>query len=257
MARIGALIRRARTEHGLGVKELASLAGVSPATVSQIERNLRPAVSFAMADQILCAMDLRLNIEIVPLWADIDEAIDQARRQPLAERIKTWPVDFPAYVTIFDGLPYLLDGLTSAAVQGVPVRVEEFEIAIPRDDDVLDRFTALADQYAVRRGGGFERADPREPGSDYYRCVAGRLRLRIVEQYQPVLWVDIDPLPEPDFPPVSFSTLSLAPEVSRARIAVVPLTEIQASDNNARRILRRIAERRMLSEPGLARLLPR
>src|SRR5271154_808848 len=145
MARVGALIRQARTERGLSVKELACLAGVSPATVSQVERNMRPAVSFAMADQILCAMELRLNIEIVPLWADIDEAIDQASRQPLAERIKTWPVDFPAYVSILDGLLYLLDGLTSAAVQGVPVIVEEFEIAIPRDDDVLDRFTMLAD----------------------------------------------------------------------------------------------------------------
>jgi transcriptional regulator with XRE-family HTH domain len=141
-AHVGALIRRARTDRDLGVTELAAQAGVSPATVSQIERNRRPALSIAMADQILSAMELRLDIETVPLWADIDQAIDQASRQPLAERIMTWPVDFPAYVTLLDGIPYLLDGLTAAAVQGVPVMVEEFEIAMPRDDDVLDRFAS-------------------------------------------------------------------------------------------------------------------
>ena len=90
------LIRQARLERNLGVVELAQLAGVSPATVSKIERGLRPAVTIAMADRILTAMGLRLHVETVPLWADIDTAIVEASRQSLAERIEGWPIDFTA-----------------------------------------------------------------------------------------------------------------------------------------------------------------
>ena len=43
-----------------------------------------------------------------------------------------WPIDFAAFVNRLDGIPYLLDGLTSAAVQGAPVMVEEFDIGPAR-----------------------------------------------------------------------------------------------------------------------------
>src|ERR1700676_1034669 len=85
--RTGELIRRARLERELGVVELARRAGVSPATVSKVERGQRPAVTVAMADRILAAMGLRLHVETVPLWADIDTAIAEASRQSLAERM--------------------------------------------------------------------------------------------------------------------------------------------------------------------------
>jgi transcriptional regulator with XRE-family HTH domain len=240
---VGALIREARTVRGLGVNELARLAGVSSATVSMIERARRPAVNLAMADRILTAMGLRLHIGTVPLWADIDEAIDEAARLPLAERIRTWPVDFSALVSRFDGIPYLLDGLAAAAVQGAPVIVEEFEIAVPRDDDVLDRLTLLLSDINARRGDGFELRDPREPGADYYTCISGRIRLRLIERYEPVIWVIIDPLPEPEFWLASIAGPPLPAPLSSARLAVIPLTELQATDNHARRVITRITAR--------------
>jgi transcriptional regulator with XRE-family HTH domain len=108
--RAGELIRQARLERDLGVVDLARRAGVSPATVSKVERGRRPAVTVAMADRILAAMGLRLHLETVPLWADIDTAIAEASRQSLAERMAGWPIDFTAFVSRLDGLPYLLDG---------------------------------------------------------------------------------------------------------------------------------------------------
>jgi len=74
--------------------------------------------------------------------------------------------------------------------------VEEFEIAVPRDDEVLDRLTFLFGDFVARRGKGFESRDPRRPGSEHYLSIAGRFRVRLIDSYRPVLWADIDPLPE-------------------------------------------------------------
>jgi transcriptional regulator with XRE-family HTH domain len=238
--RTGELIRQARVERELGVVALARLAGVSPATVSKIERGRRPAVTIAMADRLLAAMGLRLHVETVPLWADVDTAIAVAGQQSLAERMKEWPIDFTAFVSRLDGIPYLLDGLTSAAVQGAPVIVEEFEIAVPRDDEVLDRLTFLLADFMARRGESFESRDPREKGSEHYLCIAGRFRVRLVDRYQPVLWADIDPLPEVVGMLPSINGLPLLPPLTKVRLAVVPLTEIQATDGHAKRVIERM-----------------
>ncbi len=238
--RTGELIRQARLERELGVVELARRAGVSPATVSKIERGRQTAVTIAMADRILAAMGLRLHVETLPLWADIDSAIAEAGRRPLAERIADWPIDFAAFVNRFDGIPYLLDGLTSAAVQGAPVLVEEFEMAVPRDDEVLDRLAFLFGDFMARRGEGFESRDPRLPGSEHYLCIAGRFRVRLIEEYRPVLWADIDPLPGALTRLPSINGLPLPDPLTRARVAVVPLTEIQARDGYARRVIERM-----------------
>lgn len=238
--RTGELIRQARVERELGVAELARRAGVSPASVSKIERGRRSAVTIAMADRILAAMGLRLHVETVPLWADIDTAIAEASRRSLAERMAGWPIDFAAFVNRLDGIPYLLDGLTSAAVQGAPVMVEEFEIAVPRDDEVLDRLTFLLGDFMARRGEGFESRDPRRPGSEHYLCIAGRFRVRLIEEYQPVLWADIDPLPEAMVGLPSINGLPQPVPLTRVRVAVVPLTEIQANGGHAKRVIERM-----------------
>jgi transcriptional regulator with XRE-family HTH domain len=242
--RTGELIRAARVERGLGVVELGRLAGVSAATVSKIERGRRPAVTLAMADRILAALGLRLHVETVPLWADIDTAIAEAAKQSLAERMQEWPFDFAALVSRLDGIPYLLDGLTSAAVQGAPVKAEEFEFAVPRDDEVLDRLTFLLHDFMARRGEGLQSRDPREPGSEHYLCVAGRFRIRLIDRYQPVLWADIDPLPAAEATLPSINGLPLPPPLTRVRVAVVPLAEIQTVDGYPKRIIERMAVRR-------------
>jgi len=247
--RIGALIRKARLSRNLGLVELASLARVSPASISRIERGIGPALTVGMAERILAALELRLDIEVVPLWADVDEAIDAVARMSVAERVETWPFSFTQFVSRLDGIPYLLDGLTAAAIQGAPIKVEAVEIAVLRDEEVLDRLTELLNDIMTKRGDGFDDPDPREPGSDDYVCIAGRFRIRLIDEYRPELWVDIDPLPADDPLPSLFG-LPKPPILSRARLAVVPLTEIQATDSQARRVLERIRARRQRQRPG-------
>jgi transcriptional regulator with XRE-family HTH domain len=158
--RTGELIRQARLERELGVVELARLAGVSPATVSKIERGRRPAVTIAMADRILAACTISLIC------------------------------------------------------------------------------------FMARRGEGFQSRDPREKGSEHYLCIAGRFRVRLIDQYQPVLWADIDPLPEVIGMLPSINRLPLPAPLTKVRVALVPLTEIQATDGYARRVIERMTVRR-------------
>jgi transcriptional regulator with XRE-family HTH domain len=242
--RIGQLIRHARESRAMTVVKLAELAAVSAATVSMIERGKRAAVNLATVDRILAAMDLRLHIETVPLWAGVDEAIDRVSALTLAERIAEWPFDFGPLISRLDGISYLLDGLTAAAVQGAPVLCEELEIALPRDDEVLDQFALVLEDMLARRGEGFESLDPRERGSDYYTCVPGRIRFRLIDHYRPVLWVDIDPLADSGRFRFSMLGRKLPPPLTKAHLAVVPLTEIQAGDSQARRIIERVLDRR-------------
>jgi transcriptional regulator with XRE-family HTH domain len=245
---IGLQIRGARTSRAMTIATLAKLAAVSTATISMLERGKRATINVATVDRILAAMDLRLDIATVPLWADIDEAIDRECALPLSERIAAWPLDFGALVSRLDGVPYLLDGLTAAAVQGAPVVNDEFQIALPSDDDTIGRFCYVVGDILARRGEGFEFQDPREPGSDYYTCIAGRIRVRLIDRFQPVLWVDIDPLPNAERMRYSIFGRKPPPPLTKAHLPVVPLTEIQASDSEARRIIDRVVQRRQ--RPG-------
>ncbi len=128
-------------------------------------------------------------------------------------------------------------------MQGAPVVVEEFELAIPRDDEVLDRFTFMLSDVMARRGPGLQSRDPREPGSEHYLCVAGRFRVRLIDRYQPVLWADIDPLPEVIVMLPSLSGRSRARPLAKVRVALVPLTEIRATDAQAKRVIERMTMR--------------
>ena len=242
--RVGNLIRAERTKRALTTAELAHRAGLSEATVSRVERG-KTAVTLATADCLLEAMDLRLHIEAMPLWADIDEKINEAAQLPLAERIPQWPVDFAGFVTILDGIHYQLDGLAAAAVQGAPVIVDEYEIAIPRDDEqTLDQLTITLAEITAKRGeSGWEIIDPREPGADFYRCLAGPLRFRFTDSFSPALWADIDPLPEPNWMGAVLASVLSRPLLTRARLAVVPLTDIQARDDKTSRIIKRVQEK--------------
>ena len=62
----------------------------------------------------------------------------------------------------------------------------------------------------------------------------------MIDHYQPVLWADIDPLPEPIGTLPSIAGLELPDPLTRVRVALTPLTEIQATDGHARRVIERM-----------------
>jgi transcriptional regulator with XRE-family HTH domain len=255
--RVGTLIRQARQTRRLSLRGLGELCGVSVATLSAVERGTRN-VTLPLVDRILAVMEVELHVETQPMWESIDVAIAAAVGRSLEERMAGWTFEFTSFVSWFAEVPYLVDGLLAAALQGAPVPVTCFEIAVPRGEERLDRLTALLDEMRARRWslnwlqfGGLTANDPREAEEDArhmaggaartaltYRCIHGEFRLRLVDELVPKLWADIDRLPSDGVPPTSFRRS--VPVLSQVRLPLVPLADIQVTDGYARRVLDRM-----------------
>jgi hypothetical protein len=191
-------------------------------------------------------MGLRLHVAAEPQWGPVDEAIERAAGRSLSERVSGWAADAAAYFTLLDGVPFIVEGLAAAALQGAPVPVDALAIAVPADDEeALDNLTIALAAMSAHRGEGFEDRDPRTAGSPRYQSMHGPLYVRLASPFEPVLWADIDPLPEPRLPLRWFLRESREP-LPRARVAVTPVADVEAMDAGVRRVLRRVRER----QPG-------
>ncbi|GLY76478.1 hypothetical protein Airi01_047450 [Actinoallomurus iriomotensis] len=73
-----------------------------------------------------------------------------------------------------------------------------------------------------------------------YRCRHGEFRVRLAGELSPKVWVELEDLPAPDLAPVSL--FRRVPLLTRARLPVVPLTEIETDEAYARRVLDRVRE---------------
>ena len=256
----------------LTLQELAERSGVSVSSISAIERGTRK-LTLPLADRILGAMELDLHLETQPMWDAIDAAIAEAAGLPLKERIADWKIEFTSFVSWFAETPYIADGLMAAALQAAPVPVTAFEMVVSRDGDTLDRLTDLFDEMRASRWnmywlqwGGHVSLDPREAeeeqkeaaradgtafgrgrvsaGAEHgktplcYRCTHGEFRLRLVDELEPALWTEIEELPTNCLHPISI--FRRVPMLTRVRLPLVPLSEIQATDGYARRVLDRM-----------------
>lgn len=237
--RAGEIVRAEREKRCLSQAKLAVLAEVSSATVSAVELGQR-ATSLDLVDRLLSAMGLRLHVEAEPRFADIDSVIAAATGLPPGQIMAEWVPDAAAYLAflIQERVPFIVEGMAAAALQGAPVQVETLEIAVPAgDEEGLNRLSVMLAAIGVRRGN-YEVADPRLPGSPDYVSMHGPLRLRMAEPFEPVFWIDIDPVPETRLPLLWFLRESREP-LPRARIAVTPLAQVEASTGQVRRVLDR------------------
>ncbi|GLY91675.1 hypothetical protein Airi02_096030 [Actinoallomurus iriomotensis] len=244
---MGALIRDARMGRDLTLKQLATASGVSAATVSAVERASK-GVTLATAEKILAAMGLQLHVETQPLWADVDAAIEEMRDIPVPDRIGRWEIGFTSFVSWFAGRSSMADGLMAAALQGAPVPVRAFEMVIADDDDSIDDMISLlgemrarqwVDRWQSRQGSCLDPRDTECPPARY-RCRHGEFRVRLAGELSPKVWVELEDLPAPDLAPVSL--FQRVPLLTRARLPVVPLTEIETDEAYARRVLDRVRE---------------
>jgi transcriptional regulator with XRE-family HTH domain len=245
--RMGALVRAEREKRELSLGRLAAQSGVSAATLSKLERGQR-SVTLNLADRVLETMGLRLYVTVEPLWAVVDEAIEKAAGRSRAERVAQWrdegTIDVGAYLTCLQGVRFAIDGMMAAALQGAPVPVAKMEIAVPADDSAaLDDLTAALERMKAARGTGWEPFDPRVKGSSEYRTCHGLLEIRMVSPFDGFLQVDIDPLAEPNLPVMDRSRFKRLRPLTRATVAVVPITRIEAQDGAVRRMLARMRER--------------
>ena len=92
--RVGAAIRAVRRRRGLRQSDLARVAGVSPSTVSRIERGHLASCTFLTADRVVSTLDIRLDL--VPRWrgGELDRLLNaghSAMHELIARRLSAVP----------------------------------------------------------------------------------------------------------------------------------------------------------------------
>ncbi|MEJ3745460.1 helix-turn-helix domain-containing protein [Actinomycetes bacterium KLBMP 9797] len=182
LALVGTTLRRQRELHGLTQQQLATLAGISQSTVVRIERGDRWP-SHTVLERLFAALGSQLTIGTEPLDAQLDSAIAELEKTPLAERIADTEIERVA--AAFPDIPYVFDGPAAALLQGAPLPADAVDLAVRwRDADTLTAW--LDSKYAHRwnerwQQFGFLRTDPREPGAHRWRTMLGEIRLRMCD----------------------------------------------------------------------------
>src|SRR5688572_12132802 len=96
--RFGSTIRAVRVRRGWRQSDLAARAGVSPATISRLERGHPGSLTLDMVRRVASALDVR--VELVPRWraGDLDRLLN-AKHSQLHELVARWfAKELPAWV---------------------------------------------------------------------------------------------------------------------------------------------------------------
>lgn len=223
-AGVGAVLRHQRHLRSLRQQDLADLADVSQAAIARIERGER-ASPLPMLEKVFAALDLQLRLELEPLDAHVDAALDRLAGQPVANRIAELQL-----VEIADRLgdiPFVFDGPTAALLQGTPLPGEQAHLAMTWAH--ADAFTAwLGANYGRRwhqswETYGFLDLDPRAPGAHRWATLLGELTVRMVDELPPAVRVQhgdhsFQVVPLPDLEVADARTAELL-QRHRARLA--------------------------------------
>jgi transcriptional regulator with XRE-family HTH domain len=143
---VAALIRAARHEAAMSQRALAERAGISQHTLSRYETGVR-LPSIETLRTVLAATGKQLRTELEPLDADIVEAIEQVRAQPLDDRpgVVVWRM-----VSGPPDVAHRVEGLAAAAVLGAPVPVERLELSLADEPATFEWLAAQMQGWATR-----------------------------------------------------------------------------------------------------------
>jgi transcriptional regulator with XRE-family HTH domain len=229
---VGRVIRAERQARMLTLRELAANAEISGTQLSRIERGERDA-TLGTIDRVLAALGLQLSSLLEPRWAKIDAAIAEMRGKTIGQLLAEWAdkrlffTDSIVSALAENDVPFVVDGMVSAALQGAPVPVEVFEIAVRNDDEAVDRLVQTLHRPLYSRRWNIKWAEfgtlPLDPRKEdwtpaLYQAVSGKIGVRLADDVTPALWA----------------------ESAGLRIPLTPLVEIEASDRWAQRVLDRM-----------------
>jgi transcriptional regulator with XRE-family HTH domain len=221
---VAELLRSTREDAELTQAQLGRRAGVARSTVAAYESG-RHVPSLGAIDRLLTALGRQLRLDIEPIAADVDAAIDRALEASLDERIEQHAHWLPGLLTQLKGVPFVVDGAAAAFVQGAPLPIECLEIVMATTDLAVLNY-ALERTHARRwnerwRDWGYDAIDPRRDGPPRWWTWFGEVKLRVAEVRPRAIEVT----------------------VGEHRIAVRPLVEIEADDAAIQRILARLRQR--------------
>ncbi|HEX6500384.1 MAG TPA: helix-turn-helix domain-containing protein [Micromonosporaceae bacterium] len=222
---VGRLVRLERERLGLTQRALADRIGTSQQCVSRFEAGHGRA-TLATAERLLAALGQQARVDTEPLGADLDAVIDQVG--PVTDEGRAELAAFYGYtLNRLSVVPHVIDGELAAYLQGVPVRVTRLDLVVAKAD--LDRLADWALSYPgltrwVERWRDFggPDVDPRSSGPLRWRSGHGEIRVSLATE--PLVAVPI--------------------AVGGRTLRVRPLAEIERSDPQVARLLRRLRARR-------------
>lgn len=146
----GPMLRRARLRAGLSQLELANRVGVSESVVGDYERG-RFSPTVRQLERLLAAAGFQIAAELEPLGADLDTVVEEFLAQPLTARLGDMCFVLEDLHRLLDGVPYVIEGLAAALLQGAPVPVDAVDLAVPNDEQQLSRLAeSFSDSGIVR-----------------------------------------------------------------------------------------------------------
>lgn len=145
--------------------ELARRAGIGLAVLNRYERGKR-VPSFEMLGRLLAAAGFQVRMELEPLDAEVDEALQHQAGKSLAELVTDLGLSHAAWLQTVN---YRLVGRTAALLLGAPVVVDVAEIAVA---DTAETRQALEQCIRERRFWVFD-----EIGRDGWQSVGVGVRV--------------------------------------------------------------------------------
>jgi transcriptional regulator with XRE-family HTH domain len=226
ISQLGAALRHQRELRNLRQTDLAERAEVSQGAVARAERGDRAALP--MVEKLFAALGLQLRIELEPLDAQVDAALDKLAARPLAEHIAE--LRLAEIADQLADLPFAFDGATAAVLQGAPLPGRLVHLAM--EWSAADAFTAWLEGHYGQRWHdrweeyGYVDLHPSRPGPHRWSTIVGQLAVRLV-----------DALP---------ATIEV--RHGERSFRVVPLPDVEVTDTNAARLLRQHRSRRAAAD---------
>jgi transcriptional regulator with XRE-family HTH domain len=180
---IGAVLRHQRQLRGLSQQALADRAALSQAAVARIERGGR-GTSLPILERLFAAIGLQIRVDLEPLDAHLDIALDRIAAQPVSDRIEE--LRLGDIIDRLAGIPFVFDGPTAALLQGAPLPGELVHLALAwADADAFDEW--LGRSYGRRwherwEEYGFIQLHPGLPGAHRWMTIVGELAVRMVPE---------------------------------------------------------------------------
>lgn len=225
---VGSLLLEQRELRGLTQQQVARRAGITQATIARIERGRR-APTLLMVEAILTALDVQLALSTEPLDAHLDAAIAGLNQRSIADRIADAGVE--RLVDKLPDIPYVITGPTAALLQGAPVPAAALHLALRWRDaeafaDWLSRMYGRR-WHAKWQVFGYLALDPRDFGDHRWQTLVGEIVADMCDE-----------LPE-----------CIEVRHGERAFRVVPLAQVQVSDEQVAAVLNRHRRHHMWAEP--------
>lgn len=151
------------------------------------------APTTTVIERLFRALGQQLRLDVEPLDADLDDAIDLARRQD-PEAVAIQLEGLASLLRRAPGLGYVIDGELAALLHGVPIRTQRYDLAVAQDDLpalsnwVCSSFNWLRWNERWRDFSGYD-VDPMRPGPLRWMTPYGEVRIRLLPELPPPVLV--------------------------------------------------------------------